>query len=55
MAAVLRLDPGTSGATPRKAGSKPRTKARAGLSFGKYREIIIAVAFFLLFDLGVLC
>ena len=44
----------TLGAAPRKAGSTPRTKARAGLSFGKYREIIIAVAFFLLFDLGVL-
>jgi hypothetical protein len=55
MAAVLPFDPGTSGgAAPRKAGSTPRTKARADLSFGKYREIIIAVAFFLLFDLGVL-
>ena len=28
--------------------------ARQGLAFGKYREIIIAVALFLLFDLGVL-
>ncbi|HSI54645.1 MAG TPA: ATP-binding protein [Ramlibacter sp.] len=35
----------------------PRTRkarARRGFSFGKYREIIIAVAFFLLFDIGVL-
>ena len=33
----------------------PAAKApRQGLSFGKYREIIIAVALFLLFDLGVL-
>lgn len=52
MAAVLPLDPGASahaGATgPR------RSRARRGFAFGKYREIIIAVAFFLLFDLGVL-
>ena len=54
MAAVLPLDPGASGAAPRKAGPTRGTKARAGFSFGKYREIIIAVAFFLLFDLGVL-
>lgn len=32
---------------------KPSARAR-GFSFGKYREIIIAVALFLLFDLGVL-
>ena len=30
------------------------TPALGGISFGKYREIIIAVGFFLLFDLGVL-
>ena len=35
------------------AAARPARKAGPGL-FGKYREIIIAVAFFLLFDLGVL-
>lgn len=35
------------------AAARPTRKAGPGL-FGKYREIIIAVAFFLLFDLGVL-
>src|SRR5687767_8825979 len=54
MAAVLPLDPGAAGAAARKAGPTRRGKAGAGFSFGKYREIIIAVAFFLLFDLGVL-
>ena len=54
MAAVLPLDPGAPGAAPRQAGPAPRAGARSGFSFGKYREIIIAVAFFLLFDLGVL-
>lgn len=52
MSAVLPLDPAVS-----PAGSVPTRKTRAasqGFSFGKYREIIIAVAFFLLFDLGVL-
>lgn len=52
MAAVLPLDP-TAGATARKARPAAR-RARQGFSFGKYREIIVAVAFFLLFDLGVL-
>jgi two-component system chemotaxis sensor kinase CheA len=38
--------------TPAGAGAKP---SKGGLSsFGKYREIIIAVALFLIFDLGVL-
>jgi two-component system, chemotaxis family, sensor kinase CheA len=54
MAAVLPLDPGARSASPHRAGPQRRTKARAGFSFGKYREIIIAVAFFLLFDIGVL-
>jgi len=54
MAAVLPLDPGAPGAASRQAGPAPRARARTGFSFGKYREIIIAVAFFLLFDLGVL-
>jgi len=52
MAAVLPLDP-AAGVPARKARPAAR-KARRGFSFGKYREIIIAVAFFLLFDLGVL-
>ncbi|MGE0330907.1 MAG: ATP-binding protein [Ramlibacter sp.] len=38
-----------SPAAQRKPSARPR-----GFSFGKYREIIIAVALFLLFDLGVL-
>jgi two-component system chemotaxis sensor kinase CheA len=50
MAAVLPLDP--SEAAPA-AGARP-ARRRGGFAFGKYREIIIAVAFFLLFDLGVL-
>lgn len=49
MAAVLPLDPATASRAP----AKP-TAPSPGFSFGKYREIIIAVAFFLLFDLGVL-
>jgi two-component system chemotaxis sensor kinase CheA len=53
MAAVLPLDPSASGAASHKP-SPARRSARSGFSFGKYREIIIAVAFFLLFDLGVL-
>ncbi|HEX7888254.1 MAG TPA: ATP-binding protein [Ramlibacter sp.] len=53
MAAVLPLDPSTS--TPAAQTRRgTRRKARQGFRFGKYREIIIAVAFFLLFDLGVL-
>lgn len=53
MSAVLPLPP--TAATP--AGQAPnvrKTRGRQGFSFGKYREIIIAVACFLLFDLGVL-
>jgi two-component system, chemotaxis family, sensor kinase CheA len=51
MAAVLPLP-----STGQPAGKAPlaRNRARQGFSFGKYREIIIAVAFFLLFDIGVL-
>jgi two-component system chemotaxis sensor kinase CheA len=49
MAAVLTADPPVA-----RAPSAPRARARRGFSFGKYREIIVAVAFFLLFDLGVL-
>lgn len=49
MAAVLPLESGA--ASPARPGpAAPRRR----FSFGKYREIIIAVAFFLLFDLGVL-
>jgi two-component system, chemotaxis family, sensor kinase CheA len=53
MAAVLPLDPSTSAqAAPSRRST--RRRARQRFRFGKYREIIIAVAFFLLFDLGVL-
>ncbi len=56
MAAVLPLDPGARGAAPqpRTEGALRKARGGAGFSFGKYREIIIAVAFFLLFDIGVL-
>ncbi|MBA2963622.1 MULTISPECIES: ATP-binding protein [Ramlibacter] len=47
MAAVLPLDPGATAPRPARTGTR-------AFQFGKYREIIIAVAFFLLFDLGVL-
>jgi hypothetical protein len=52
MAAVLPLDPDAPSAGKTRAAV--RSRPRKGFSFGKYREIIIAVAFFLLFDLGVL-
>jgi two-component system, chemotaxis family, sensor kinase CheA len=51
MAAVLPLPRGT--AAPRLAARRG-SQARRGFAFGKYREIIIAVALFLLFDIGVL-
>jgi two-component system chemotaxis sensor kinase CheA len=52
MSAVLPASARISGRTdpPNKRASTQRKQ----FSFGKYREIIIAVAFFLLFDLGVL-
>ena len=53
MSAVLPLPP--DAAPP--VGHQPQVRAARGrrkFSFGKYREIIIAVGFFLLFDLGVL-
>jgi two-component system chemotaxis sensor kinase CheA len=53
MAAVLPLDPSASAGSPRPASARKAGRQR-GFAFGKYREIIIAVAFFLLFDLGVL-
>jgi len=53
MAAVLPIDPAASPIPPRAAPARGRPQRR-GFAFGKYREIIIAVAFFLLFDLGVL-
>lgn len=40
--------------TPRPASTTPTAAPRLNLALGKYREIIIAVAFFLLFDLAVL-
>jgi two-component system chemotaxis sensor kinase CheA len=51
MSAVLSADPALL-----REGLRPaqRPARRSSFSFGKYREIIIAVAFFLLFDLGVL-
>ena len=49
MSAVLTAD----AAVPASAPRAHRAKA-AALTFGKYREIIVVVAFFLLFDLGVL-
>src|SRR5437016_11824958 len=51
MAAVLPLD---AGADAPGAGPRAKRRARTRFSFGKYREIIIAVGFFLLFDIGVL-
>lgn len=50
MAAVLTADSPLPATAPRAR----RARAGTGFTFGKYREIIIAVAFFLLFDLGVL-
>lgn len=55
MSAVLPAADTLVPASPRPAGQRSDTKRKAGLaSFGKYREIIVAVALFLLFDLGVL-
>ena len=53
MAAVLPLPAGAH-AQAADEGAAVRPRARSGFAFGKYREIIIAVAFFLLFDIGVL-
>ncbi|MEO5672093.1 MAG: Hpt domain-containing protein, partial [Ramlibacter sp.] len=54
MSAVLSYDRSPAGSAPGRAGEARKGTARQGFSFGKYREIIIAVAFFLLFDIGVL-
>jgi len=54
MSAVLPLDPPAANPASAKAAPLRRGRRRQRFSFGKYREIIIAVAFFLLFDLGVL-
>ena len=53
MAAVLPLSP-ASGQPAGMAALARGAGTQQGFSFGKYREIIIAVAFFLLFDIGVL-
>ncbi len=53
MSAVLTAN-GTAGGTARPGRAARTRPARGQASFGKYREIIIAVALFLLFDLGVL-
>lgn len=50
MAAVLAI---ASAEAPHDS-APVRRRARSRFAFGKYREIIIAVAFFLLFDIGVL-
>ncbi len=50
MAAVLPIEQAPATASVR----APALRRPRGFSFGKYREIIIAVGFFLLFDLGVL-
>lgn len=52
MSAVLSVN--NSQATKSVASRGRAKRARGSFSFGKYREIIIAVGFFLLFDLGVL-
>src|SRR5690349_7876336 len=52
MSAVLPLP--STGHPAGKTPSARSNRAGQGFSFGKYREIIIAVAFFLLFDIGVL-
>ncbi|MES2999439.1 MAG: Hpt domain-containing protein [Pseudomonadota bacterium] len=49
MSAVLPMDPTAASRAPAAPQRRP-----GGFAFGKYREIIIAVAFFLLFDIGVL-
>lgn len=53
MSAVLPLNY-TDSKLAGQVSARPTRRAHQGFSFGKYREIIIAVAFFLLFDLGVL-
>jgi signal transduction histidine kinase len=53
MAAVLPLDARAAQA-PAHDSPPVRRRASSRFSFGKYREIIVAVAFFLLFDIGVL-
>ena len=52
MAAVLPLDAARPPAA--RPAADARSRVRPGFSFGKYREIVVAVALFLLFDLGVL-
>jgi two-component system chemotaxis sensor kinase CheA len=53
MSAVFAAE--SSFPSPAKSGKKSRASGKGStFAFGKYREIIIAVALFLLFDLGVL-
>ncbi|MGH6637294.1 MAG: ATP-binding protein [Polaromonas sp.] len=55
MSAVLPVNGSTSAAVLMSPSLRARSARSGGLaSFGKYREIIVAVALFLLFDLGVL-
>ncbi len=55
MAAVLTTPSGKSASAPKTGAARPHQQGAKGrLSTGKYRDIIIAVALFLLFDLGVL-
>lgn len=55
MSSVLPAHPDTRAAAPKNPPRDKQTSKTGGLAaLGKYREIVIAVAFFLLFDLGVL-
>ncbi|MES2944950.1 MAG: ATP-binding protein [Pseudomonadota bacterium] len=54
MSAVLAPDPRMTRRASAPGKPQPRTATKKSFSFGKYREIIIAVALFLIFDLGVL-
>ncbi len=55
MSTTLPANPPLGMATPNQRQQNKQTSGVSGFaSFGKYREIIIAVALFLLFDLGVL-
>lgn len=54
MSAVLAPDSRMPTRTAAPGKPQPKAAAKKSFSFGKYREIIIAVALFLIFDLGVL-
>lgn len=54
MSAAFPANDAIRAATSQSPSHRTRARSRGLASFGKYREIIIAVALFLLFDLGVL-